>query len=65
MGWCPVRIRRKGTFFAVVGFPSRNGVTIKILYELHVLLHWAASTPSFTTGLIRAESKPVNQILLT
>ena len=59
MGWCPVRIRRKGTFFAVVGFPSRNGVTIKILYELHVL------TPSCTTGLIRAESKSVNQILLT
>ena len=42
---------------ALVGHPSSDGVTIKIPYGLHVLLHQRASHPTFPTGLVKTESE--------
>ena len=46
---------RESASLALVGHPSSDGVTMKIPYELDVLLHQPASHPIFLTGLVKTE----------
>ena len=38
----------EGASLSLVGYPSSDGVTIKIPYGVDVLLHWPASHPIFS-----------------
>ena len=45
----------EGASLALVGYPSSDGVMMKMPYGLDVL-HWPASHPSFLIGLVKTES---------
>ena len=50
-GWYPgVSLTSWGEYVstALVGHPSKDGITIKLPYRVDVLLHWAASQPTFS-----------------
>ena len=51
--------RSEGASLALVGYPSSDGITIKIPYEVDVLLHQPASHPIFLLGWLK-----LNLILL-
>ena len=45
----------EGAFLALVGHPSSDGVTIKILHGVEVLLHWPASHTIFPIVQVKNE----------
>ena len=50
LGWCPVGLVLwgGGASSALVGYPSSDGVTIKIPYGVDILLHRPALHPIFS-----------------
>ena len=60
LGWCSNSVSLtswgEGAFLALVDHPSSDGVTIKIPYGVHILLHQPASHPIFSSGLAKTES---------
>ena len=45
----------EGASLALVGHPSSDGVTIKILYGVDVLLQWPTSHPIIPIGLFKTD----------
>ena len=46
----------ESTSLALVGHPSRDGVTIKILYDRRFITSTSLTIPSFPNGLVKTES---------